>query len=41
MGKVMMVNASAMYLMNDWLNDYQRFWIESLQSLKKHIEEGE
>jgi DNA-binding transcriptional ArsR family regulator len=24
---------------NDWLHDYQTFWSQSLQSLKKHLEE--
>ena len=24
---------------NDWLNDYEAFWSESLQSLKRYMEE--
>ena len=26
-------------LVNDWLQDYEMFWNESLQRLKKHLEE--
>lgn len=26
-------------VINDWLQDYEMFWTESLQSLKKHLEE--
>jgi DNA-binding transcriptional ArsR family regulator len=33
------LNAVPLRQVDDWLNDYQTFWTESLQSLKKHMEE--
>jgi DNA-binding transcriptional ArsR family regulator len=33
------LNAVPLRQVDDWLNDYQTFWTESLQGLKKHMEE--
>jgi DNA-binding transcriptional ArsR family regulator len=33
------LNAKPLLAVNDWLHDYESFWSESLQSLKKHLEE--
>lgn len=33
------LNAQPLRAVNDWLHDYEMFWSESLQSLKKHLEE--
>lgn len=34
------LNPRPLSLIGDWLQDYQAFWSASLQSLKKHMEEG-
>jgi DNA-binding transcriptional ArsR family regulator len=33
------LNAKPLRAVNEWLHDYQTFWSQSLQSLKKHLEE--
>jgi DNA-binding transcriptional ArsR family regulator len=33
------LNAQPLRVLDDWLSDYQSFWHESLESLKKHMEE--
>jgi len=33
------LNAKPLRAINDWLQDYERFWSESLQSLKSYMEE--
>jgi DNA-binding transcriptional ArsR family regulator len=33
------LNANPLRAVNDWLHDYEEFWSESLQSLKKYVEE--
>lgn len=33
------LNAKPLRAISDWLQDYEAFWNESLQSLKKHMEE--
>ena len=33
------LNAQPLRHVDDWLHDYEMFWRESLQSLKKHMEE--
>jgi DNA-binding transcriptional ArsR family regulator len=33
------LNARPLRTVDDWLHDYESFWSESLQSLKKHVEE--
>ncbi len=33
------LNAKPLRSINDWLHDYETFWRESLQSLKKYVEE--
>lgn len=33
------LDARPLRAVGDWLDDYQSFWRESLQSLKKHMEE--
>lgn len=33
------LNAKPLRAVSDWLEDYETFWSESLQSLKKHMEE--
>jgi len=33
------LSAQPLRMVDDWLNDYQKFWRESLASLKKHMEE--
>ena len=33
------LNAKPLRVVNDWLQDYETFWKESLQSLKKYMEE--
>lgn len=33
------LNAKPLQAVNEWLHDYETFWKESLQSLKKHLEE--
>jgi DNA-binding transcriptional ArsR family regulator len=33
------LNAKPLQVVNEWLRDYETFWKESLQSLKKHLEE--
>ncbi len=35
------LNAKPLRAVNDWLQDYELFWNETLQSLKKYIEEEE
>jgi len=35
------LEARPLRLVGDWLQDYETFWRESLQSLKKHMEEEE
>jgi DNA-binding transcriptional ArsR family regulator len=33
------LNATPLRAINDWLQDYERFWSKSLQSLKSYMEE--
>jgi DNA-binding transcriptional ArsR family regulator len=33
------LNAKPLRAVDDWLHDYETFWSESLQSLKRHVEE--
>jgi DNA-binding transcriptional ArsR family regulator len=33
------LNAGPLRVIDDWLQDYETFWGESLHSLKKHMEE--
>jgi DNA-binding transcriptional ArsR family regulator len=33
------LNAVALRVVDNWLNDYEMFWRESLESLKNHMEE--
>lgn len=33
------LNAKPLRLVEDWLNDYETFWKESLQSLKDYLEQ--
>jgi DNA-binding transcriptional ArsR family regulator len=33
------LNAKPLQAVGDWLGDYETFWSESLQGLKKHVEE--
>lgn len=33
------LNAKPLRIVDDWLQDYETFWKESLQSLKKYMEE--
>jgi DNA-binding transcriptional ArsR family regulator len=33
------LDAKPLRVIGDWLNDYQMFWAESLESLKKYMEE--
>ncbi len=33
------LDAKPLRAVNDWLNDYEAFWGESLQSLKRYMEE--
>ncbi len=33
------LNAKPLQAVNDWLHDYEAFWGESLQSLKRYVEE--
>jgi DNA-binding transcriptional ArsR family regulator len=33
------LNARPLRAVDDWLEDYETFWSESLQSLKRHVEE--
>jgi hypothetical protein len=35
------LDAWPLHLVEDWIDDYEMFWSESLQSLKKHMEERE
>jgi DNA-binding transcriptional ArsR family regulator len=35
------LNADTLRVVDDWLQDYEIFWSESLQSLKQHVEEGQ
>jgi DNA-binding transcriptional ArsR family regulator len=34
------LNAKPLLAVNDWLQDYETFWNESLQSLKRYMEEN-
>jgi DNA-binding transcriptional ArsR family regulator len=33
------LNAKPLCAVDDWLKDYNAFWVDSLRSLKRHIEE--
>jgi DNA-binding transcriptional ArsR family regulator len=33
------LDAKPLRLVNDWLHDYESFWSESIQSLKRYMEE--
>jgi DNA-binding transcriptional ArsR family regulator len=33
------LNAKPLRAVNDWLHDYHAFWADTMQSLKKHMEE--
>ena len=33
------LNAKPLHVINDWLQDYEMFWHDSLQSLKKYMED--
>jgi len=33
------LNAKPLRVINDWLQDYQTFWSDTLDSLKTHMEE--
>jgi hypothetical protein len=33
------LNAAPLRVIDDWLQDYETFWGETLHSLKKHMEE--
>ena len=33
------LNAESLRVVNDWLDDYRAFWGQSLESLKKYLEE--
>jgi DNA-binding transcriptional ArsR family regulator len=33
------LNAKPLHAVSDWLRDYETFWKESLQALKRHMEE--
>ncbi|MGB2626276.1 MAG: metalloregulator ArsR/SmtB family transcription factor [Candidatus Acidiferrum sp.] len=35
------LSARPLRLVNDWLGDYEQFWAESLDSLKKYVEENQ
>lgn len=35
------LNAKPLRAVEDWLRDYESFWSESLQRLKKHLEEDQ
>jgi DNA-binding transcriptional ArsR family regulator len=37
--RVCELNAWPLRVVDDWLRDYQEFWAQSLQSLKRHVEE--
>ena len=36
--RICQLNAAPLRAVDDWLRDYQEFWSESLQSLKRHVE---
>ncbi len=35
------LNAKPLRIIDDWLQDYETFWSDTLRSLKRHIEEGQ
>nr|WP_183792490.1 metalloregulator ArsR/SmtB family transcription factor [Edaphobacter lichenicola] len=35
------LNAKPLRTIQDWLQDYEAFWSDTLHSLKKHMEEGQ
>lgn len=35
------LSARPLRTINDWLSDYEQFWAESLDSLKKYVEENQ
>jgi DNA-binding transcriptional ArsR family regulator len=37
--RICQLNAEPLRAVDDWLRDYQEFWAQSLQSLKRHVEE--
>ena len=37
--RICQLNAGPLRAVDDWLRDYQEFWAQSLQSLKRHVEE--
>src|SRR5262245_42104854 len=37
--RVCELNAVPLRVVDDWLRDYQEFWAQSLQSLKRYVEE--
>jgi DNA-binding transcriptional ArsR family regulator len=37
--RMVRLNADALRVVDDWLQDYEIFWNESLQGLKEHVEE--
>ncbi len=37
--RICTLNAAPLRAVNDWLSDYQTFWIETLRSLKNYVEE--
>ena len=36
--RICQLNAKPLRAVSDWLSDYERFWQESLSSLKHHVE---
>jgi DNA-binding transcriptional ArsR family regulator len=37
--RICQLNAEPLRVVDDWLRDYHEFWTQSLQSLKRHVEE--
>lgn len=38
--RICALNARPLRAVNDWLQDYEQFWAETMQSLKKYVEEN-
>jgi DNA-binding transcriptional ArsR family regulator len=37
--RICRLNAEPLRAVDEWLRDYQRFWAQTLHSLKRHVEE--
>ena len=39
--RICQLNAKPLRVIDDWLRDYQEFWAQSLQRLKRYVEEDQ